>query len=85
MTFALGIALAESLNDSQILGIYIQVNGCDIETALLGQEGRVTILVPAEMRRMIEGGCAALLLRRLVGPLAHPVPRRVIVADPHFT
>lgn len=31
-----GSASANSLNDSQILGIYIQVNGFDIETALLG-------------------------------------------------
>ena len=30
-----GAASADSLNDSQILGIYIQVNGFDIETALL--------------------------------------------------
>jgi hypothetical protein len=40
VTFALGNALAESPNDSQILGIYIQVNGFDIETVLLGQERR---------------------------------------------
>jgi len=30
-------ASAKSLSDSQILGIYIQVNGFDIETALLGR------------------------------------------------
>jgi putative membrane protein len=31
-----GKAVAGQLNDGQILGIYIQVNGFDIETALLG-------------------------------------------------
>jgi putative membrane protein len=31
-----GQAAAAQLNDGQILGIYIQVNGFDIETALLG-------------------------------------------------
>ena len=31
-----GQAVAAQLNDGQILGIYIQVNGFDIETALLG-------------------------------------------------
>lgn len=30
-------AMAAPLNDAQILGIYIQVNGFDIETALLGR------------------------------------------------
>lgn len=32
-----GLASAGSLNDAQILGIYVQVNGFDIETALLGR------------------------------------------------
>lgn len=32
-----GLATAGTLNDAQILGIYIQVNGFDIETALLGR------------------------------------------------
>ena len=35
-TFA-GPAATEPLSDAQILGIYIQVNGFDIETALLGR------------------------------------------------
>jgi putative membrane protein len=34
---AAGSTYAGSLSDSQILGIYIQVNGFDVETALLGQ------------------------------------------------
>ena len=32
-----GPAVAASLSDAQILGIYIQVNGFDVETALLGR------------------------------------------------
>lgn len=34
---AAGSPAAKSLSDSEILGIYIQVNGFDIETALLGR------------------------------------------------
>ncbi len=32
-----GLATAGTLNDAQIIGIYVQVNGFDIETALLGR------------------------------------------------